>query len=137
MNARVEKNTDTPFLLGYSSYKGSNGVDAVTNNELGTGYSGYKPEKTDEIDRETLVSPIPDDAPLPPSRFTRVTVDGKKMDCSARWSYRNAQNKALCHILRFDSGDGKKEFRPLTRWNASKGLEWKNKGMPTPTTVRT
>jgi uncharacterized protein (DUF927 family) len=143
MNAMLEKNTDTPILLGYSGYSGyktteasnSNGlegVDAVTNDELVTGYSGYKPEKTDEIAHETLVSPIPDDAPLPLKRFNSITVDGKKVDCSASWSYRDAQNKVLFHILRFDSSDGKKEFRPLTLWNTSKGLMWKNKGMPKP-----
>ena len=59
-------------------------------------------------------------------------VDGKKVNCSASWSYHNAQNKVLCHILRFDVGNGKKEFKPLTFWNTNEGPKWKNKAPTEP-----
>ncbi|MBV5276373.1 hypothetical protein JZU56_00565, partial [bacterium] len=70
--------------------------------------------------------------PLPPKRFNTIVVDGKKVNCSASWSYHNAQNKVLCHILRFDVGNGKKEFKPLTFWNTNEGPKWKNKALTEP-----
>jgi Domain of unknown function (DUF927) len=143
MNAMLEKKLDTPFLPEYVEYieykplqpsnsKGLRGDGFVLNGQNEVASTEYKPAKTSEIFIETLVFPIPDDAPLPPKRFNSITVDGKKAARSASWSYRDAHNKLLCHILRFDIEDGKKEFRPLTLWNTSKGLAWKNKGMPEP-----
>jgi putative DNA primase/helicase len=76
-------------------------------------------------------APIPDDAPMPPTRHPQLG------EPSATWVYRDARGGVLFYVYRFDTGKsdpatGKpaKEFRPLTfdgdRW------QWKGVGAPRP-----
>jgi hypothetical protein len=138
-----EKKPDTLFFAGYagslvtddeesSNGKGFSGADAVTKTEIPLVTAGYSPAKTDAPPTETLVSPIPDDAPAVPKQFSTCMIDGKKESVSAQWTYRDAQNKELCHIFRFDPEGGKKQFRPLTLWKTDKGMEWKGKAPSDP-----
>ena len=52
--------------------------------------------------------PIPEDAPPPPTRHRKLGAP------SATWVYRDANERPLCHVERFEQPGGGKEFRPLT-----------------------
>ena len=138
MNEMLETKLDTPFSTGYTGYigykppeastdKGLSGVASVTKTDLAIGSLGYNAPKTDEKAPDTLISPIPDDAPPIPKRFGHLIVDGEKAALSAQWDYRNAQGQPLFYIRRFDFGPGDKQFRPLTLWRTPTGLEWRKK----------
>jgi putative DNA primase/helicase len=71
------------------------------------------------------VGPTPDDAPAAPAAHPH---HGRP---SARWTYRDAQGRALFHVCRFDSGAGK-EVLPLSLWRIGDALRWRWKGAPTP-----
>ncbi|MGO9418991.1 DUF3631 domain-containing protein, partial [Roseiarcus sp.] len=73
-----------------------------------------------------LVSPVPADAPPPPTRHV------KHGEPTATSIYRDASGAELCRISRFDFPDGRKEFWPLALWRDSKGLRWRWKAIPAP-----
>ncbi len=73
-----------------------------------------------------LVSPVPADAPPPPTRHV------KHGEPTATSIYRDASGAELCRISRFGFPDGRKEFWPLTLWRDSKGLRWRWKAIPAP-----
>jgi putative DNA primase/helicase len=77
-------------------------------------------------DEGELASPVPANAPPPPTRhFTHG-------EPTATWIYRDANGAELCRILRFDSPDKRKEFCPLTLWREATRLRWRWKGLPAP-----
>ena len=130
------KNTDTPFFvgnignIGYTELEASNGkgsaVEEVYPMPLGAvGNIGNTEE-------ESIVLPIPDDAPAIPSRLSCIVIDGKRHPTSTTWTYRDESGKPLFHVQRFDTEAGKKEFRQLSLWNTKKGLEWKRKAPDAP-----
>ena len=77
-------------------------------------------------DEGELVSPVPPNAPPPPSRHFN------NGGSTATWIYRDANGTELCRILRFDFPDKRKEFCPLTLWRHATGLRWRWKGLPAP-----
>ncbi|MDR3420129.1 MAG: ATP-binding protein [Xanthobacteraceae bacterium] len=70
--------------------------------------------------------PVPPDAPIPPAEHFKL---GKP---SATWTYTAAAGAVLGHVLRFNTGGGEKEFRPLTLWRPAKGgkTEWRWESWP-------
>ncbi len=104
---------------------------------MGDAFDKYSPLTPEEIaaaqdiaarapDDGELVSPVPADAPPPP---TRHFDNGEP---TATWFYRDASGAELCRILRFDFPDRRKEFCPLTLWRSAKGLRWRWKALPAP-----
>ena len=81
---------------------------------------------TRAADEGELVSPVPADAPPPPTQHF------KHGEPTGTWIYRDASGAEHCRILRFDFPDGRKEFCPLTLWRNAKGLHWRWKAIPTP-----
>lgn len=78
-------------------------------------------------EKQQLVKPVPDDAPAMPRTF------GPLGQPSMTFTYRNAEGLVLCHILRFDLANGRKDIRPLTLWAGPNGrLHWKLKGFSKP-----
>src|SRR5271166_3296170 len=75
---------------------------------------------------DELVSPVPADAPPPP---TRHFGHGEP---TATWTYRDASGAELCRILRFEFPDRRKEFCPRTLWRNAKGLRWRWQALPAP-----
>jgi putative DNA primase/helicase len=74
----------------------------------------------------TIVMPVPANAPTPPAEHFKL---GKP---SARWTYTDAGGAGLGYMLRFDTGHGEKEFRPLTLWRPSSGgnAQWRWESWP-------
>jgi putative DNA primase/helicase len=74
----------------------------------------------------SIVMPVPADAPKPPTEHFKL---GKP---SATWPYPEAAGAVLGYVLRFDIGDGEKQFRPLTLWRPAKGgkPEWRWESWP-------
>jgi putative DNA primase/helicase len=74
----------------------------------------------------SIVMPVPTDAPKPPAEHFKL---GKP---SGRWTYLDAASAVLGCVLRFDLGNGEKEFRPLTLWRPAKGgkIEWRWESWP-------
>ena len=73
-----------------------------------------------------IVLPVPADAPSPPAGHFKL---GKP---AARWTYLDATGAVLGYVLRFDTADGEKQFRPLTLWRPAKGgkPEWRWESWP-------
>lgn len=83
---------------------------------------------TPEPDDWLPVLPVPDDAPAgPPTHKRRGTPGG----C---WPYRDADNRLLGYVLRFNLPDDGKEFLPATFCqHATTGArEWRFKSWPAP-----
>lgn len=74
----------------------------------------------------SIVMPVPADAPKPPAEHFKL---GKP---TARWTYTDATGALLGYVLRFDTGGGEKEFRPLTFWRPANGAkpEWRWESWP-------
>lgn len=73
------------------------------------------------------VTPVPDDAPLPPQAHPRLGVPARQ------WPYLDAAGRLLFLVCRFELGDGRKDIRPLSlRRLASGKLEWKWCGVDQP-----
>ena len=74
----------------------------------------------------TIIVPVPADAPPPPAEHFKL---GKP---NAIWTYPDAVGALLGYVLRFDTGDGEKQFRPLTFWRPAKGdkAEWRWESWP-------
>lgn len=136
METQTIKSSDTPFFvgnignIGYTELEASNGKDSASEEvfpkALGTvGNIGY-------TDQESIVLPIPDDAPAIPSRLSGLVIDGKRHPMSASWTYRDESGKPLFQVQRFDTEDGKKEFRQISFWSTKKGMEWKRKAPDAP-----
>jgi hypothetical protein len=83
-------------------------------------------DATPAPDEGEPVSPIPVDAPAPPTQHF------KHGEPTATWTYRDAGGAELCRILRFDFPDRRKEFCPLTLWRNTKGLRWRWKALTAP-----
>jgi len=82
------------------------------------------PPKKDNV--PTLCLPVPKDAPDPPPR-----PHGKAP--SMIHTYTDAAGQIMCHIYRFEAGNGqeKKSFLPYTCWRDKSGrLFWDNKHIP-------
>jgi hypothetical protein len=74
-----------------------------------------------------IVTLIPAHAPAPPTEHHQLGKPNQK------WSYLDAIGGLMGHVLRFDTVDGEKEFRPLTLWRDGSGrLEWRWEGWPLP-----
>jgi putative DNA primase/helicase len=73
-----------------------------------------------------IVVPVPAGAPAPPAEHFKL---GKP---SVWWIYPDAAGAVLGYVLRFDTGDGEKQFRPLTLWRPVAGgaLEWRWESWP-------
>jgi hypothetical protein len=104
---------------------------------MGDAFDKYSPLSPDEIaagsaiarrapDDGELVSPVPADAPLPPTQHFNHG------EPTATWIYRDACGAELCRILRFDFPDRPKEFCPLTLWRKANRLRWCWKALPAP-----
>jgi 5S rRNA maturation endonuclease (ribonuclease M5) len=100
-------------------------------------FDKYSRLSTDEIaagsaiakrarDDGEFVSPVPTDAPLPPTQHFNHG------EPTATWIYRDANGAELCRILRFDFPDRPKEFCPLTLWRKANRLRWCWKALPAP-----
>ncbi|MBN8728732.1 MAG: DUF927 domain-containing protein [Xanthomonadales bacterium] len=72
-----------------------------------------------------LVSPIPDGAPPAPQTHSR---HGRP---SQTWTYRDAAGRALFHVVRFDTADGK-QVLPLSLWDEGGAVRWHWRGVPQP-----
>ncbi len=72
------------------------------------------------------ITPVPDDAPEPSAHYKMGTP-------SQVWVYRDALNRILCYVCRFDLPEGGKQILPLTFCLGSDGKrEWRWKGLQTP-----
>ena len=76
---------------------------------------------------DELVFPVPDDAPPIPGYMNQINVDGNNHELTKQWIYKDVAGRILFYVQRFDLGEGRKEFRPLTLWRTSKGYQWKRK----------
>jgi uncharacterized protein (DUF927 family) len=75
----------------------------------------------------TLITPVPPDAPEPPASYYQLGVP------TDSYIYTDSTGHLLCRVLRFDKGNGEKEFRPITLWrNAAGVMRWEQKALPTP-----
>ena len=76
----------------------------------------------------TIVVPVPAKAPSPPPEHFKL---GKP---SAKWTYHDPAGAVLGYVLRFETGGGEKEFRPLTLWHPASGgkPEWRWESWPDP-----
>jgi uncharacterized protein (DUF927 family) len=72
------------------------------------------------------LSSVPDDAPAPPARHSRLGVP------SRFWVYRGADGREAFRVCRFDKEGGEKDVLPLTLWRFPDGLKWRWKGVPDP-----
>ena len=79
-------------------------------------------------DSWNVVTPVPDNAPPPPAEHYER---GKP---SSSWQYLDAEGKLLGFIWRFDTGEGEKEFLPLTycRKADGSGSGWRFKSWTAP-----
>jgi putative DNA primase/helicase len=100
-------------------------------------FDRYSPLTPDELaagpaiarrtsDDGELVSPVPADAPPPPTQHF------KHGEPAATWIYRDASGAECYRILRFDFRDRRKEFCPLTLWRNARGLRWRWKALCPP-----
>jgi hypothetical protein len=70
---------------------------------------------------------VPDDATKPTFHHP---VFG---ECVWKWEYRDADNRRLGYVLRFEGADGRKTFRPLTYCQNEAGERaWRFQGFPKP-----
>ena len=81
---------------------------------------------TPKPDGGELVSPIPTNAPRPPSSHPKWGQP------SMTWTYRDANGTPLQIICRFEPVGERKQFAPLTLWREARGLRWRWKGHPSP-----
>jgi putative DNA primase/helicase len=72
-----------------------------------------------------VLLPVPDSAPPPPEhpKLGRPTTS---------WTYRDGEGRILCHVLRFETEGGGKEFRPLTLCESEGQRQWRWQGPPEP-----
>jgi hypothetical protein len=84
---------------------------------------GSKKPSTPPPPKGTVVMPVPDGAPSPPAEHPTL---GKP---TATWCYRDAEDGVLGFACRFDATDSK-QFRPLTLWRLSGGLQWRWESWP-------
>ena len=81
------------------------------------------PKKTDGWE---LISPVPDNAPPPPSALKINEVVGTVAP-SFRYDYKNEAGKLLGHVYRFDPAEypqlPKKEIRPVYFWKDANGFK--------------
>ncbi|MBL0312735.1 MAG: AAA family ATPase [Holophagaceae bacterium] len=76
---------------------------------------------------ETLVCPVPKDAPQPPKEHFR---HGKR---EGWWTYKDAWGSVLKIVMRFPDPDRGKVILPFTLWKLDDGkLIWKQKDLPAP-----
>lgn len=122
------------FFDGNTGNNGNSSILLSNDNELSR--SDLFPErKTDSGTPGTLdaiISPIPDDAPPVPGWMANIKVDDTRHPVTAEWEYRDAEGKLLFYLRRFDTGDGKKQFRQLTLWATEAGPTWQFKAPPEP-----
>lgn len=72
-----------------------------------------------------LVMPVPEDAPSPPAYF------GQLGSPTSTYRYLDAEGRLSFIVLRFDSANGQKEFRPMTLWCNPQGQQqWQTKAPP-------
>jgi uncharacterized protein (DUF927 family) len=137
MNAMNEaKNTGTPFFSGNIGNKPPEALQhkALDDSNLfpnGFGCIGNTWEQTEIQPENGMISPIPDDAPEFPARFSSVTgKDGFVYQRTKVWTYTNEPGAPVFHVARFDPIEktGRKEFRQLTLWNEAGKAKWKMKG---------
>ncbi len=78
-------------------------------------------------DAWTPIFPVPQGAPKPNlshPKYGRPTL---------KWEYRNQQNQTLGYVLRYETSDGGKTFRPLTYCENARGERtWRQLGFPKP-----
>src|ERR1700733_6372189 len=74
----------------------------------------------------TIIVPVPPEAPKPLVEHFKL---GKP---TARWTYTDAAGDVLFYAVRFDTGNGEKQFRPLTLWKPASGgaLQWRWESWP-------
>ena len=74
------------------------------------------------------VSPVPDSAPPPLSKFKNYPPP------TTGWEYLNEKRQLVGYVFRFDLGDGKKDVVPQTLWKnkATGALVWRWKAHPEP-----
>lgn len=81
---------------------------------------------TEGDDAGELVSPVPADAPPPPS------IHYRHGNAVAVWKYRNEQGALLFEVHRFEPAGEKKQILPLSLWRDGVGYRWRWKGFPAP-----
>ncbi|MBF0371598.1 MAG: DUF927 domain-containing protein [Magnetococcales bacterium] len=85
-----------------------------------------KPSQKKKAETWKPITPIPDEAPEPPSHY-------RMGEPSQRWTYCDAEGRVLFYISRFDKPDGEKEMLPLTFCQGTDGkLQWRWKSVPAP-----
>lgn len=132
-NPSFEVRINSKGKISWECYAGCDWQE-ITDEITRLGLNPYKrntlPEKASKPTDETVwtaIVPVPEDAPAPPSKHSRLG------ESSASWTYRTADGRVALHILRFDIGDGDKEFRPLTFCSDGNGRkEWRWKELPKP-----
>ena len=105
---------DIERQLGLNSFAGM-GVDPVI--------APFLAKMNDRIhcaspNEDCILLPVPDDAPPAPLRAGQSV-----------WSYLDRQGRLLGYVRRVDQPNGKKDFFPLTYWQAG---GWQNKTWPRP-----
>jgi len=136
MNAVAEKFTASLFSEGDIGYMGDKSPKAAATAgsdreklsptaENALGYSGDKIQ-------ESIISPLPVNAPPFPKRLMTIAHDGKHYAQTGQWAYKNERGDPLFFVFRFDLGDGQKQFRPVTLWETDKGPAWRHKAPDAP-----
>lgn len=78
-------------------------------------------------DAGTLVSPVPSDAPPPP------TTHPSYGEPVTTWAYHDSEGVVSSLVCRFEAVGGRKQIIPLTLWRDGFGqLRWRWKGTPAP-----
>jgi len=136
MDARSEKDSDILISRGNTGNTGNEAGKPLSH--LACGDMGLFPNaqtpfgNSGDSTKGTIVLPVPSNAPAVPKWALNLKIDGKQRPATAQWDYRDAQGCLLFHVMRFDVGEGRKEFRPLSLWHTEKGLAWKRKAPPEP-----
>lgn len=86
-------------------------------------------KKKEEENKLIQIIPVPEDASKPPIAHPRLGKYNKG------WAYRDINGRLMGYVVRFDTGEGRKEFYPLTFRKDEKGncrWHWKSFDKPRP-----
>lgn len=75
---------------------------------------------------------VANDLPAVPARYSVLDIDGETVPLSCQWAYRDSTGNILFYVQRFDTGSGRKQFRPLLLSGTGKKMKWMRKAPTEP-----
>lgn len=125
--ATGDRGTDLVGLFAAINHMDQGGAARELARLLGVNGDARKAPQARKADKDdwTPVLPVPNDAPEPDFRHSRLG------DPVAHWTYRNGQGRILGYVARFETDRGK-EVLPLTFCAQGRQTAWRWQSFPTP-----